>query len=249
MNPFTLALIGLVIAALWVLYRRQPAAQKGPYLVKLALISLVAGLIFLAVTRRFYLLGALLAGFLPFIRHLMPWLMRLLPLWMHWRIRKGGAAGKKGSTGNSGQRSEVKADILEMELDHDTGVMYGTVVEGPMAGRDLADLKDDEFIELLLYCREKDTNSARLLETYLDKRFGEKWRQDDPGQTRADENDDEAPLNETEALNLLGLTAEATRDDIIKAHRKLMLKHHPDRGGDPKMAARLNAARSFLLGD
>lgn len=247
MNPFTLALIGLVIAALWVLYRRQPAAQKGPYLVRLALISLISGLVFLAVTRRLYILGALLAGLLPFIRHLMPWLMRLLPLWLHWRIRKGGTAGKQKPTAKGGQRSEVKADILEMELDHDTGIMYGTVIDGPMAGRDLADLSDQEFIELLIYCREKDANSARLLETYLDKRFGEQWRQDDPGQTAA--KDDETPLNETEALNLLGLTAEATRDDIIKAHRKLMLKHHPDRGGDPKMAARLNAARSFLLGE
>ncbi|MHA7879722.1 MAG: J domain-containing protein [Saccharospirillum sp.] len=247
MNPFTLALISIVIAALWVLYKRQPAGQKGPYLIKLAVAGVIAGLVFLAVTRRLYLLGALLAGMLPFLRHLMPWLMRMVPLWLHWRSRKGGAGSQRSrSAGKGGQRSEVKADILAMELDHDTGIMYGRVIKGPMAGRELADLSEAEFIELLGYCREHDADSARLLETYLDKRFGDAWRKDDTGPSS--ERDD-APMNEAEALQLLGLDASADRDAIVKAHRKLMQKHHPDRGGDPKMAARLNAARSFLLGE
>ena len=36
---------------------------------------------------------------------------------------------------------------------------------------------------------------------------------------------------EKRALNLLGLRADAGYDEVIEAHRRLMLKVHPDRGG------------------
>lgn len=39
-------------------------------------------------------------------------------------------------------------------------------------------------------------------------------------------------VNNTKYYELLGVTKEASLDDIKKAFRKLALKHHPDRGGD-----------------
>lgn len=52
---------------------------------------------------------------------------------------------------------------------------------------------------------------------------------------------------EKRARNLLGLTAEAGYDDIIDAHRRLLLKVHPDRGGTADAVHEANAARDLLL--
>lgn len=45
----------------------------------------------------------------------------------------------------------------------------------------------------------------------------------------------------------LGLeTSKPTREQIEDAYKRLAMKHHPDRGGDPQMMARINAARDEL---
>lgn len=36
---------------------------------------------------------------------------------------------------------------------------------------------------------------------------------------------------------------DVTRDDVISAHRKLAMEHHPDRGGDAQQMASINGAR------
>lgn len=50
-----------------------------------------------------------------------------------------------------------------------------------------------------------------------------------------------------EAAELLGVDADADRDTVLAAHRRLMQRLHPDRGGTDYLAARLNEARDVLL--
>jgi hypothetical protein len=45
----------------------------------------------------------------------------------------------------------------------------------------------------------------------------------------------------------LGLTAEASADDVRAARRQLALEHHPDRGGDPNAMRAVNEAAAAAL--
>ncbi|HBP15878.1 MAG TPA: molecular chaperone DnaJ, partial [Gammaproteobacteria bacterium] len=39
----------------------------------------------------------------------------------------------------------------------------------------------------------------------------------------------------------------AAKDEIVAAHRRLIQRMHPDRGGSSFLAAELNAAKKFLM--
>ena len=54
-------------------------------------------------------------------------------------------------------------------------------------------------------------------------------------------------LTEAEARAILGVSADATAQDIQSAWRRLMARAHPDQGGTEGLAARVNAARDRLL--
>jgi hypothetical protein len=56
------------------------------------------------------------------------------------------------------------------------------------------------------------------------------------------------PMDEIEARQLLGVGLNANADEIHAAHRRLIAEVHPDRGGAPDLARRVNAARDLLLG-
>ena len=54
-------------------------------------------------------------------------------------------------------------------------------------------------------------------------------------------------MDVAEALDILGLQASASREEIEAAYKALMVKNHPDQGGTDWLAARLNEARDTLL--
>lgn len=49
------------------------------------------------------------------------------------------------------------------------------------------------------------------------------------------------------AIEILGLGPQPTREQVIEAHRRLMQKVHPDRGGSTFLAQQLNEAKKTLL--
>lgn len=54
-------------------------------------------------------------------------------------------------------------------------------------------------------------------------------------------------LTREEAALLLGVSPNATEEQVRDAHRRLIQKNHPDRGGTDYLAAKINQARDILL--
>lgn len=57
----------------------------------------------------------------------------------------------------------------------------------------------------------------------------------------------EGPMTKEEALEILGLKKNATKAQILAAHKRLIKKLHPDTGGSDYLAQKLNAAKDLLM--
>ena len=53
-------------------------------------------------------------------------------------------------------------------------------------------------------------------------------------------------MSTKEALAVLGLEDGASQEEVITAHRAMMQKNHPDRGGSDYLAAKINQAKDKL---
>ena len=173
----------------------------------------------------------------------------LLP--MLFRARRIAQTVRSFGGPSPGQSSDVETAYLRMTLDHDTGELKGTVLEGPFRGRLVEELGHEELLALLRDCRVNDAQSAELLESYLDRMHGAEWRGGDSGAQaggRAESSSDGRPMTVDEAYEILGIRRGADADEIRDAHRRLMLKIHPDQGGSTYLAAKINQAKEVLLG-
>jgi len=190
------------------------------------------------------------AGFL-IIRGALPLAIPLAVFGFALLGRGSGLGGPFGSAQKSpGQKSKVATDRLEMELDHDSGHMDGQCLTGRFAGRPLSSLSDKEAIDLLDELRADGAQEAALMEAYLDWRMPG-WRDQDaarePRAERARGGARGSRMSAEEAYAVLGIGKEASEEDIRQAHRRLMMKMHPDQGGSTYLAARINEAKEVLL--
>jgi len=223
------ALLGLLLFGARLLVNAD-AAKLAPFAgwfaAGLGAAGAAAVFILLIASERFGTALALAGGLTPLV----------LQARARWRRHYGSPSG------SGGRRSEVETAILRMRLDHASGLMSGQVRRGPFAGRRLEDLEQAELITLWRQCIAEDEPSARLLETYLD-RLRPDWRQTANGHTGSPA---EAMTRE-QAYAILDVAPGASADQIKEAHRRLMMKLHPDHGGSTYLAAQINRAKDILL--
>ena len=258
---FLLVVLGIVWLLYW--FRRTPAPRVARTLRKAALWGLIGGLVLAAATGRLNPLFALLVALIPAairvaqLAQLIPTLQRVLRslgIAMPGGVSGKSGGGASGGTGASGpQVSAIRTRYLEMHLDHASGSMDGEVLSGPFAGRRLHDLDLDALLRMLELYRESDSQSAAVLEAYLDRERGPDWRSQDRGaddgggRTGSQTGGSSGAMGETEACSILGLKSGADAEAIRDAHRRLMQKLHPDRGGSDYLASKINEAKRVLL--
>lgn len=71
--------------------------------------------------------------------------------------------------------------------------------------------------------------------------------QEKRGAGRREQAASSATMTVREACEVLGVDESCSRDEVIMAHRRLMQKLHPDRGGNDYLAAKVNEAKVVLL--
>ncbi len=166
--------------------------------------------------------------------------------WPHWHFPHAGG----GPRTQPGQTTRVATDWMEMELDHDTGEMRGRILKGTFVSRALNQLTDEDALRFYAEAGAADSETARLLEAYLDRRLGADWRiktaEDKTSSHKRSRS--ESGMTRDEAYRVLGLKSGASEHDIHAAYKKLMLNLHPDRGGTDYLAAKINEAKDALLG-
>lgn len=228
-------------------FARTPPENVSRILVRIGLAAGGVVLILLTVTGRLPWLFALVGGLLPFAQRILTALRAYRSL-KSLLGRQSSRAGAGAAAGAAGKTSRIEAAFLRMTLDHSSGELAGTVLQGRYRGSHLGDLDLEALLELLAECRVDDEESGLLLESYLDRRFGAAWRS---GTAHAEgprhASSGSGAMTVEEARDILGVAADARPEEIRDAHRRLMLKLHPDRGGSTYLAARVNQAKDLLL--
>jgi DnaJ-domain-containing protein 1 len=225
-----IALLGLLLLVAQLIVKADATKLSrwlGWFVAGMGISGAAAILVLLVASDRFFPALALAGGLAPLI----------LRQRARWKQSFGGASRA------SQQRSQIDTEILRMTLDHETGTITGEVRRGSFTGRRLDDLDQGELLLLWQQCIAEDTQGARLLETYLD-RLRPDWRKAAQGGTGASE-----AMTREQAYSILDLAPGADADQIKEAHRRLMMKLHPDHGGSTFLAAQVNRAKDLLLGN
>ena len=240
---FALAIVvgAFAFALLW----REIAAKNRPKaLSKVALGAagaLVAVLLLLTATGRLHWAAAAAAAALPLLRWVLGFVAgQVLRGWLGnaFGFHRRQAAGQ--ASGGGPRASSVATADLAMTLDQETGAMDGEVRRGARRGERLSGLDLDAL--KALYDEFEAADSRQLLGAYLDRRFPG-WQDGSRQRPAADP----GRMDRSQALAVLGLEAGASEQDVVAAHRRLMQKLHPDRGGTDYLAATLNLAKEVLL--
>ncbi len=196
-------------------------------------------------------------GLFIVLRGRLEWILYAAPVLLPFIVRWGAVmsairnAAKAARGPTPGQSTGVRTRYLAMQLDHDTGALDGEVLAGRLAGRMLSSLDADERRSLLDEVRD-DPPSVQVLEAWLDRADeavdGDGAGREAPSGDRGGRAAEDGTVSRAQALEILGLSKDATEEDIREAHRRLMMANHPDRGGSSWLAARINRAKDVLLG-
>ena len=209
---------------------RLPKDKRRAFLWRTAFWLVLGISVTLVATGRMHWLGAGLAVLVPLVKGFFTLGLRALPfLNILSRLKT--------------TPSQFRTQSLLVEVNFASRQMDGEILDGKFAGRRLSELSNTELSELSDALKTDDRESFVLLQAYLlrNGQAGEQHQQDNYQSANFSE------LSAEEAYKILGLEVDASKEDIIKAHKRLMQRLHPDRGGSDYLAAKTNAAKDKLV--
>jgi len=212
--------------------KKKPEKERKAALWRMIFIGLFGVTLALVLSGRAHWLAAALAGLLPLLKNSAGLLMRALPMLQAWQ-RSGGP--KFGPT--------LRSESVEIKVNIGNGSIDGKILKGEFVGQALSSLSREQLDPLLAQWRSDDPQAARLLSAYLARRFHNSGNE----QYQQQYSQPETATAKSEAWQILGLEEGASKEEIIKAHKRLIQKLHPDRGGNDYLAAKINAAKDTLI--
>ena len=219
-----LVLLGVMWFMSW--YGKAPPDKRNKAIKTGLLYTLAGVLLLLVVTGRIPLIFAALSAAVPIIHRLLAY------------------RGLIGTVGRfAGQRIGARSfTTLWLIVDYDLarGTLDAAVTRGQFKDRKLSQLSDAELNSLLEEVRD-DFQSRAAVNAFILSRGGKQQQQNGPTPPADDR------MSVSQAYEILGLDESATEQDVKQAHKRLMQKLHPDRGGSSYLAAQINAAKDTLL--
>lgn len=210
-------------------YKKTPKNQQKQLLRNYgSLIAVALLVVFIATGKLNWLIGALGSAGLLIWRNLFL-LKKFAPLLFQLANKHAGFA------------PIIRTKFLKVQLSKEN--LQGEIIEGPLKGNQLAELSSEDIEKLSLYYKENDKESLLLLHAYIQhQNINPNSRQ----QNSQYQEPSSLEPSKKEALEILGLDDSAGREEILKAHKKLLQRLHPDRGGSNYLAAKVNRAKDIL---
>ena len=204
-----------------------PSEKRRSFLWKTAFWSVLGFSVVLVASGRMHWLGAGLAVLVPLAKGFFALGLRALPLVQILSRFKTSP-------------SQFRTKSLLVKVNFSSREMDGEVLQGEFTGRQLSELTPEQQQTLAESLKESDRESYLLLQAYL-------LRNNSGGSDQSYNSSNLTELTDKEAYEILGLQPNAPKEDIIKAHKRLMQRLHPDRGGSDYLAAKINSAKDKLV--
>ncbi|MCW8934954.1 MAG: DnaJ domain-containing protein [Gammaproteobacteria bacterium] len=226
-------LILLVVFYVLYLFRRLDSLKRKQLLKNLAIILSVGLLAVLVLTGRLNWLIAAVGATLPLIPRVARFFIGVWPTVLPYFQRY-----------RQNHQSTMTARFIHLQINVLSGELQGEVLEGEFQGQKLQAMSLEQIMLLLDQCKQEDAESASLLIAYLDRKYPE-WAKGGSESYREPMTDSE--MSDKQARDILGVSETANKKEINTAHKRLMQKLHPDRGGSDYLAQQINKARDTLL--
>ena len=228
--PRLILLVGLIFIVWywWSTVKRLPTERKRPFLWRSAFWAVLSISVILVLSGRMHWVGAGLAALIPLGKTVLAFGFRALPI-----LRLLGRFKTSPS--------QFKTKSLNVTINFSNSQMDGEVLIGDLAGKKLSELSDEQLESIATQLKDIDRESYALLYAYRMRR-GNAGQQNEDGFNAESFNG----LSESEAYEVLGLDQTASKEEVIKAHKRLVQRLHPDRGGSDYLAAKINAAKDRL---
>lgn len=212
--------------------KRQSPPLRRKLMMRYMLYGVIGLLVILAITGRMHWVGAAIAILIPVAKAALSWGLKLFPFYRQWLQ-------------NRERVSIINTSIICVTINQANGFMDGDVIDGPFSNKQLSSLNQKELDQLKEYCENKDPEAVQLLSHYQQWRF-KSHKEQSSSQQQDQSSAFNSQMKREEALQILGLEDGASEEEIINAHRRLMQKLHPDRGGSDYLAAKINQAKDIL---